>query len=119
MTSRRTALIVALLAGLAVVGAGVAWDKHRIQPAALNAAEAADKPAAPADKDRTADGDAVRTAVKDFVTTFEKGDAKAMAALWTEEGEYVSGDGTTLHGRAASRTAIPSSSRRTPTSSWK
>ena len=32
---------------------------------------------------------------------FEKGDAKALADLWTEEGEYVADDGVTLHGRAA------------------
>ena len=31
----------------------------------------------------------------------EKGDAKGLAALWTDEGEYVGGDGTTLRGRAA------------------
>jgi uncharacterized protein (TIGR02246 family) len=59
------------------------------------------KSGAPGDKDREADCDEVRTAVKVFVQTFEKGDASALASLWTEEGEYVADDGTTLHGRAA------------------
>ena len=69
-------------------------------PEASGAAEQP-KAAPSADKDREADRDAVRAAAKDFVKVFEKGDAKALAALWTEEGEYVADDGTTLHGRAA------------------
>jgi uncharacterized protein (TIGR02246 family) len=108
MTRRRIALIAAVLAGVVGVGLGAAWDRLRIQPPALNAAEPADKPAAAADKDkaagdqaRPADQEAVRAAVKDFIKAFEKGDAKALAALFTEEGEYVSNDAATLRGRAA------------------
>jgi len=59
------------------------------------------KSAAPADKGREADRDAVSAALKDFVKSFEKGDASALASLWTDEGEYVADDGATLHGRAA------------------
>jgi uncharacterized protein (TIGR02246 family) len=88
-----------LVAGVsALIGYAATYGK-------LNPFQKADaapaKEAASADKDREADRDAVRTAVKDFAQTFEKGDAKALADLWTEEGEYVADDGTTLHGRAA------------------
>jgi uncharacterized protein (TIGR02246 family) len=44
---------------------------------------------------------AIRKANEDFIKAVEKGDAKAVAAAWTEEGEYIDDDGTTLRGRAA------------------
>ena len=101
MTGRRIALTAALLAAGAVLGAGGVWHELSIRPPAPHAAEAADKDAPKADeKERQADRDAVQGAAEDFVKTFEKGDAKALAALWTEEGEYVAGDGVTLRGRA-------------------
>ena len=34
-------------------------------------------------------------------TAFGKGDGKAVAGLWTPDGEYISDDGTTFRGRAA------------------
>src|ERR1700722_15897384 len=71
-------------------------------------------PKAVADKGREADDDAVRMAMKDFVQTFEKGDAGALAGLWTEEGEYVADDGTTLHGRAALKDGYTQFFKRNP-----
>jgi uncharacterized protein (TIGR02246 family) len=50
---------------------------------------------------RAADEAAVRKATADFIKVVEKGDAKAVAAAWTREGEYIGDDGTTLRGRAA------------------
>ena len=107
MTRTRIAW-VAVVAGAVAVAVGAAWDRLRVAPPALNAAEAADRPPAAADKDkapddeaRPADQDAVRAAVKDFIKVFEKGDAKGLAGLFTEEGEYVANDGATLRGRAA------------------
>jgi uncharacterized protein (TIGR02246 family) len=50
---------------------------------------------------KRADEAAIRRASADFLKLVEKGDAKAVAALWTEEGEYVGDDGTTLRGRSA------------------
>jgi len=44
---------------------------------------------------------ALRKATADFIQLVEKGDAKGVAAAWTEDGEYISEDGTTIHGRAA------------------
>jgi len=50
---------------------------------------------------RAADDAAVRNATADLAQAVEKGDAKSVAASWTEEGEYIGEDGTTLRGRAA------------------
>ncbi len=108
MTRIRIAWVAAVIAGAVGVAVGAAWDRLRVAPPAMSAAEAADRPPAAADKDkapdekvRPADQDAVRAAVKDFIKVFEKGDAKGLAALFTEEGEYVANDGATLRGRAA------------------
>lgn len=109
MTGRSIAWTAAVLAVVGV-GVGVVLDKLRIQTPTLYAAEAADKPSASVDKDlpkppekkeREADHDAVQTAVKNLVKVFEKGDAKALADLWTEEGEYVGDDAAPLRGRGA------------------
>jgi uncharacterized protein (TIGR02246 family) len=50
---------------------------------------------------RPADEDAIRKSSADFVKAMEKGDAKAVAAFWTEQGEYIGDDGTTIRGRKA------------------
>jgi uncharacterized protein (TIGR02246 family) len=50
---------------------------------------------------RPDDEAAIRKASADFIKLVEKGDAKAVAASWTEEGEYIDDDGTTIRGRAA------------------
>ena len=42
--------------------------------------------------ERPADSAAVRKALEGFSTVFQKGDAKAVAALWTAEGEGGIGD---------------------------
>lgn len=110
MNGRRIAWIGALLAGVAAFSFGGAWDHIRVRSSDLNAAAPTPKPPAVADKEkekekdnaaRPADQEAVRAAVKDFIKTFEKGDAKALAALFTKEGEYIANDGATLRGRAA------------------
>ncbi|HEX5269917.1 MAG TPA: SgcJ/EcaC family oxidoreductase [Gemmataceae bacterium] len=53
------------------------------------------------DPKHKADEEAIRKASADLARALEKGDAKAVAGLWTEEGEYVADDGTTVRGRAA------------------
>jgi uncharacterized protein (TIGR02246 family) len=100
----RTALVAA--GALAAVVA-LAVTTYLSRPAPAEAAEdkdppkAADKdPAKPADK-RADDRDAVRQASAEFTKAIEKGDAKALAALWTEEGEYTAADGTHIRGREA------------------
>ena len=59
------------------------------------------KAAQPAADDRPADRIEVRKALDAFTTAFGKGDARAVAALFTAEGEYISDDGTTIRGRSA------------------
>jgi uncharacterized protein (TIGR02246 family) len=44
---------------------------------------------------------AIRKSSRDFVVAFDKGDAKAVAALWTETGDYTDESGKTFSGRAA------------------
>jgi uncharacterized protein (TIGR02246 family) len=55
----------------------------------------------PPEPKRADDEKAIRQATADFITLVEKGDAMGVAASWTEEGEYIGDDGTTLRGRAA------------------
>jgi uncharacterized protein (TIGR02246 family) len=44
---------------------------------------------------------AVRKAADEFTRAFNQGDARAVAAFWTKDGEYVGPDGEALHGREA------------------
>ncbi|QEG33503.1 YybH family protein [Bythopirellula goksoeyrii] len=44
---------------------------------------------------------AVSESARQFVTAFNQADAKAIAALWTEDGEYIDEAGTRTVGRAA------------------
>jgi uncharacterized protein (TIGR02246 family) len=55
------------------------------------------------DKDtkRPDDEAAIRKTTSEFIKAVESGDAKAVASAWTEEGEYIDDDGTTIRGRAA------------------
>lgn len=55
----------------------------------------------PAGKAESADEAAIRKATQSFVKAVEAGDAQALAAHWTENGEYVADDGTNFRGRAA------------------
>jgi uncharacterized protein (TIGR02246 family) len=65
------------------------------QPAAANAAPA---PAAKAVDEDTA---AIQKAASAFAEAFNRGDAKAVAALWTASGEYVDELGNEYAGQAA------------------
>jgi uncharacterized protein (TIGR02246 family) len=55
----------------------------------------------PADQER----DAIEKSARDFATAFEKRDAKAIAALWTENGELDDDSGEVFRGRAAIESA--------------
>jgi uncharacterized protein (TIGR02246 family) len=65
------------------------------------AQEKAAPPSADAGKEKAGDVAEVRKTGEKFVRAFNKGDAKAMAALWAPEGEYVGPDGDTVKGRDA------------------
>ena len=55
---------------------------------------------------RDADRAAILQSARDFTAAFGKRDAKAVAAFWTEQGEYESDDGTVLRGRTAIEAAF-------------
>lgn len=55
----------------------------------------------PASETRGEDRAAVRAALQAFEKAFESRDAKALAAHWTDEGEFENVAGVTLHGREA------------------
>lgn len=48
----------------------------------------------------TPDAAAIKKASQSFLKAYMAGDAKGMAAHWTENGEYYSDDGTVIRGRA-------------------
>src|SRR5262245_12536913 len=48
-----------------------------------------------------ADRDAIVKAARDFAAAFNKADAKAIAAMWTENGESREASGQTFVGREA------------------
>jgi len=52
-------------------------------------------------KEDSKDIAAVRKSAEAFTQAFNSGDAKAVAAFWTADGEYISPDGERLKGRAA------------------
>jgi uncharacterized protein (TIGR02246 family) len=56
------------------------------------------QPPAPARADELA---AIRRASDEFVAAFNRGDAPAVAALWTEDGDYIDESGRVFAGRAA------------------
>ena len=87
----------------ALIGALAAqhYQGLRAEPASGQPAAAKDdKKAEPADG-RDADRQAIRKTTDSFLKALEGGDAKAVAAFWTENGEYITDDGMSLRGRAA------------------
>jgi uncharacterized protein (TIGR02246 family) len=89
-------VLVALVAFLTTQVRSVGQDKTP-QPEKALPVKAADTK----DTKHADDEAAIRKATADFIKLVEKGDAKAVAAAWTEDGEYIDDDGTTLRGRAA------------------
>jgi uncharacterized protein (TIGR02246 family) len=104
MGARRGLAIRVALLGAAAAGIGLAFGGGRTGAAGPPAAPptpgvpVAVKAAEP--EERPDDRGAVSKALDSFAAAFQKGDAKALAALWTAGGEYVGGEGTTFRGRA-------------------
>ncbi|HYT94140.1 MAG TPA: SgcJ/EcaC family oxidoreductase [Gemmataceae bacterium] len=93
----RVLVVTAALAAAATVGALYrSMAQEQAQPPAANAA--------PQGKDGGSDGAevaAVRKTATAFVKAFNAGDAKAVAAFWTKDGEYIGPDGEPVRGREA------------------
>jgi uncharacterized protein (TIGR02246 family) len=67
----------------------------------LRGQQPAEQPAAgTAGQENAADMAAIKKAGQSFLKAYMAGDAKAMAAHWTENGEYFADDGTVLRKRA-------------------
>lgn len=97
----RTKLFLLLAVGtLAAIAVGVlAARDGQAPPAKPNRGTV--EVAARDDKTLDAAREAIRNSAKEFEKAFAKGDAKAVAALWTENGEYYDDSGVELIGRAA------------------
>jgi len=79
------------LFALCVVGwLSLVWSQERPRPGEKKARS-----------QEAADLAAIRAASRQFVAAFNRGDAKALAALWTEDGELVEEGGSRLEGRKA------------------
>jgi uncharacterized protein (TIGR02246 family) len=57
-------------------------------------------------KVRAEDGDALQKRAETFIEAFQKGDAKAVAAFWTPDGDYTDQTGKHLKGRDAIQKAF-------------
>lgn len=92
--------LAASLAALLVAVSAVA-QQTPAQPGPPDAVD--EKPPAPAAQlpESPADLAAIHAASDAFVDAFNKGDAKAVAALWTEDGDYIDESGNAFAGRDA------------------
>ena len=73
----------------------------RFLPAEEKAQKQPKPPAVGKAPGRVEDEAAIRKQSAAFLRAIEKGDAKALAVFWTEEGEYLGSDGASFRGRAA------------------
>src|SRR5215813_4299583 len=89
-TSMRTRRLLALALGLAVVLAFGQIVSAGKTPGGRDEPKAEGKPALGKGK-----------RAQEFIAAFEKGDAKAVAAFWTENADYVDQTGREFKGRAA------------------
>ncbi len=69
--------------------------------AAFAAARAADLTSAKTNAGEAADRAAIRAAADSYVAAYNRGDAKAVARLWSDKGQWVEPDGKAVEGRAA------------------
>jgi uncharacterized protein (TIGR02246 family) len=76
-----------LLTAAVAIGLGVIFLKDRIALAPAQAANSPEQKGTVAV--RPADTEAIHKLSQAFLAAFEKGDAKAIASSWTEQGEYV------------------------------
>jgi uncharacterized protein (TIGR02246 family) len=99
---RSLLLAVGLLAGLAAFAASSVSSRSAPQNQATPAAQPGQQgAAAQAAKDRSADEAAIRANVAAFVTAYNAGDAKAVASLFTPDGQALDKEGNAVEGRPA------------------
>jgi len=88
--------VVALLTLIWGVGLGLAQENEAKSPEQEKAAQR---------RESSPELDAIRAGSEAFVVAFNKADAKAVAALWTEDGQYSDDMGRVFAGRKAIETA--------------
>jgi uncharacterized protein (TIGR02246 family) len=115
---RTVVMLVVAVAILGVVCLGAAQEKTAPKPGAKPAAKtpASKTPAAkpaPAVKD-VSDEEAIRQAAATYVKAYSQGDAKAVAALFTADAEYVDEEGRVFQGRESIEKALGKSFAETP-----
>jgi uncharacterized protein (TIGR02246 family) len=96
----RTRILVATLAVLAAAGAVGTLYRQTAAARPANQEADTDQPKAKDNKE-SVEMAAVRKTADAFARAFASGNAKAVAAFWTSNGEYVGADGETLRGRDA------------------
>lgn len=69
--------------------------------ATVHAESPSDKPVSKTKSDTSAELDAIRQATLEFEKAFNRGDAKAVAAHWTKDGDYLTETGESFVGREA------------------
>jgi uncharacterized protein (TIGR02246 family) len=94
-----------ILAGGLLAGLGAAWaasgDNRPAKVRAPGGPDAAPRAQAGGEGTHDADRKAIQESTRAFVQAFNNGDAKAVAAFWTEQAEFVDDRGTVLRGRPA------------------
>jgi uncharacterized protein (TIGR02246 family) len=102
MIGLASVLLAALAAGLIILGGNqLAPAVPQETPNARDGVKGDGEEPRDEDKDRKADLEALRKAGQEFVQAFDKGDAKALAAFWTDGGVFHDESGQDLRGRAA------------------
>lgn len=90
------------VAVISVAAPGLAQQQTKPRTGAKPATKPAAKAAAPTPAEaQAAQVEAVKKTAQAFADAFNKHDAKAVAALWSEDGEYVDAAGQRFDGRAA------------------
>jgi uncharacterized protein (TIGR02246 family) len=87
------------LAALGTLAAGVLVVAGHLAKAGADEARA--PVPAPADAEPSAEEKAIRATAAAYTKAFNAGDAKAIAALWTEDGELIDAEGKVSRGREA------------------
>jgi uncharacterized protein (TIGR02246 family) len=95
-----SSLFTVVLLDILLVSASTSAQPPAKKPAAAPK-PAANTGAAPTQDASAAELAAIRAASEAFTAAFNKGDAKSIAAMWTEDGEYMDESGRRFEGRAA------------------
>jgi uncharacterized protein (TIGR02246 family) len=86
--------------GVILAAIGLIAAREHLQAQVGQFAVNAQAPANPGAATNDADRDAIQKSARAFAEAFNKGDAKAIAAMWTENGECREANGEAFRGRA-------------------